>query len=439
MTTKPFAFISYHTESTISFVEELSHELTNLGINHWYAKRDIAAGASYAEVIPSVIQECSLVVFLLNKFSNESHQVRNEFLKAYDLKKDILVVKIDDFKESDVFSFLRSSVQFLEVYDFNNTLKIKSICKELNKYFSNNIVSSDCFSPHLDRESNTINFYAYEQERNRLSVQRNLLTKFAKESIDQITKRYDQFSILDIGCNTGDFCLELFQHPDKRKHYVGVDKEEGAIEYAKTVHTEAPEKFYCANCEDHHGFNALLNKIEQELDIDSFDIIFLSMVLLHIKNPRAVLDVLRNHLSPNGTLIILDIDDGLNIAYPDPRSLFQKAVEICEYTSFSGYRKSGREILSYLTELDMKNIRLHKSGISTTGMSRKERDDFFNIYFWFIMDDLKQMHQNHPESTIIKADLKWMMNNYEEMQLNFKKKEFFFNLGFMLYSAESND
>lgn len=432
---KPFAFISYHTDSTLSFVEELSHELELLGINHWYAKRDLPPRAVYAEVLPSVIRDCDIVVILLNKFSNNSDQVRNEFLKAYDLKKNILIVKLDECKETNSFSFIRSSVQFLEVYEYNKTLMIKSICKELNMFFSNMALSSDSFSINLTRASNTIDFYAYEEERTRLAVQHHLLSKFAKSPFNHIIDQFETVSILDVGCSTGEFCLNLFEAPEKRRYYVGIDKEEEAIEAAKKQNTRSDVFFHIANCEDVHTLDSTLKNIERELSLDGFDIIFLSMVLLHLKKPRVVLDTLRNHLSTKGKMIILDIDDGLNIAYPDPHLSFQKAVEICEYTSYSGYRKSGREILSYLEEIDMKDIILHRSGLSTVGMNRKERENLFDIYFWFILDDLKIMHKEHPESNIIKADLDWLLSCYDEMKIDFKKSDFFFNIGFMLFSA----
>lgn len=432
----PFVFISYHTESTLSFVEELSDELYRINIKHWYAKRDINPLKSYSDVIPKIISSCSLVVILLNRFSNESDQVKNEFRNAYDKKKPILIIKIDDCKESDSFDFLKSSIQFLTLNDLNQTMMIKKICYELNIFFSSNVNYQDN-NINTERKSNVLDFYTYENERERIQHQRFFLTEFAKKDFNSILENYKNFSILDIGCNTGEQCINMIERTDNLKLYVGIDREENAINYAKNLWNNPKVFFYGLDCEK-KDFENKLQDIESNHNIKGFDIIFISMVLLHIKQPRILLDKVRNHINPNGKIVIIDIDDGFNIAYPDTKQHFKKAIDICEYTSFSGFRKSGREIYSYLNEMDMTNIKLHKCGLSTINMDRKQRDDFFNIYFWFILDDLRIMHNNNPDSKIIESDYKWINSVYDDMRLTFKKKDFFFTLGFMMFSAEQD-
>ena len=66
-----------------------------------------------------------------------------------------------------------------------------------------------------------------------------------------------------------------------------------------------------------------------------------------MKEPGVLLDTLSGHLAEGGRIVILDIDDGLNIAYPDPDGHFSKAVDICAETGYSGYRKSGRQICPF--------------------------------------------------------------------------------------------
>ena len=159
------------------------------------------------------------------------------------------------------------------------------------------------------------------------------------------------------------------------------------------------------------------------------------MLLLHTKNPAILIDVLSSHLSENGKLIILDIDDGFNIAYPDPQGMFDKAIQLCFKTEYSGFRHSGRAINKFLSDTELNNIKLHKIGLSSIGMSRKEKDEFFDIYFWFVLDDLQKMSEENPNDKILALDYKWMKNNYAKMKNQFKSRGFFFNLGFVLYSA----
>lgn len=45
------------------------------------------------------------------------------------------------------------------------------------------------------------------------------------------------------------------------------------------------------------------------------------------------------------------------------------------------------------------------------------------------------MHELAPDDKIVLAELDWFEEHYKEMKSKFKKKSFYFNLGFMLYSA----
>ena len=134
--------------------------------------------------------------------------------------------------------------------------------------------------------------------------------------------------------------------------------------------------------------------------------------------------------------MILDIDDGLNVAYPDPDGVFGRAVEICAQTGYSGFRRSGRQIPQLLYDVEMEDVRLLKQGLSTVGMPREKRTAFFNLYFWFILDDLRKMHAQAPQDKLIESEWQWFEKNYKDMKNQFKKKGFFFNLGFLLFSAQ---
>lgn len=432
----PFVFISYETSSSLKLVEELSIELTNMGIQHWYAARDISPLQNYAQVIPDIITQCSIFLVLLNRSSNSSKQVENEFLKAYELSKPILVAKMEDLQESNCFSFIRSSVQFISLIGMNETVAIQNICCNLNCFFSNNTDMPITENQVLEttRRNNELGFYSYEDERRRMSIQREFIYQFAKDTYRDIIVNKNAPSILDVGCHTGEQFMMYIEDENEFSFYVGIDKEKAAVEHGNELYGSEKCVFLEADIES-ENLDMFLTEQENKLGINGFDIINISMVILHCQRPRQLLDALYNHLADNGKLIVLDIDDGFNIAYPDNKGYFKRAIDICEYTNFSGYRKSGREIYSYLKEIDIDNIKLHKTGMSTIRMNRKQRSDFFEIYFWFILDDLKIMYEQHPNSKILKSDLQWFQNTYEEMKLQFKKSDFFFTLGLVLFSA----
>ena len=162
-----------------------------------------------------------------------------------------------------------------------------------------------------------------------------------------------------------------------------------------------------------------------------------SMLLLHTKNPAILIDVLSDHLSENGQMIVLDIDDGFTVAHPDPEGMFEKAIRYCYKTEYSGFRHCGRAINKFFVDTDLQDIRLHRLGLSNIGLSRKEREDLFEVYFWFVLDDLKKMSEENPDDQYVYSEYVWMRDHYASMKNAFKKKEFFFTLGFILYSAHN--
>ncbi len=434
-------FFSYHSDSCVHLVEEVASKIESMDLTCWYAKRDIKAMQNYAHVIPGVIRQCKLFVLLLNRYSLHSDQVTREVNLAMDKKRPILILRLDDcsIEDNSIVYVAAAASQIVSVQDSNQSILIQNICREIAEWFQENdkkiagLEEAALTKYKSSWDVNDLNFFEDEGERARIDMQHKFVYMFAKEAYDTLLSDLSDASFLDVGCNTGaQSQMFLENHPPK--HYIGIDRESAALEQAKHIFPEG--HMYLCDCES-EDFSRKLTEIERELSISGFDVINVSMLLLHTKNPSILIDVLAEHLSENGKIIVLDIDDGLNIAYPDPEGMFEKAVELCFKTEYSGFRHSGRAINKFLSDVDLQDITLHKMGLSSIGMSRKEKENFFDIYFWFILDDLKKMNEENPHDIFIKSEYDWMKNNYAEMKNCFKKRDFFFNLGFVLYSARN--
>jgi len=136
-------------------------------------------------------------------------------------------------------------------------------------------------------------------------------------------------------------------------------------------------------------------------------------------------------------IIIKDIDDGLNFAFPDPEGSFERVFNICEADERSGYRKSGRQIFTFLNKLQLKNIKLEKAGLNTIGMDFNERSALFNIYFPFILEDLEILVDKYPNYAQLREDLEWYSENFNNIEEKFHESDFIFNLGMMLFTANA--
>ena len=170
--------------------------------------------------------------------------------------------------------------------------------------------------------------------------------------------------------------------------------------------------------------------------IEGFDVVILSMVILHLEDPFNVLKILKTVLKSGGKIIIRDVDDGLFFAYPDDDGAFQRLMHICSYCEASGFRQSGRQIYSLLKRIGMKNICLDVCGWNSVGMDDEEKDAFFDIWASFIPRYLKLMVNKYPDNKEIADDYRWLTSVYDNLKKRFIREDFICQCGIMIYTAE---
>lgn len=193
-------------------------------------------------------------------------------------------------------------------------------------------------------------------------------------------------------------------------------------------------KFYQCDLEG-ENFEEELKRILGENGVDKLDFLNLSMVVLHLNNPTALFRILRKYLRKGG-VFVKDIDDGLNLSYPDPHEYIDHSFRIALRDEESGYRMSGRQIFYCLKSAGFSNIKLEKCGLSTAGLDYDGRQALFDIYFEWILVDSVQMAKKHPNSQELKDDAEWIKKNYKDIEDMFLQDNYFFNGGFMIFTAE---
>jgi len=111
-------FVSYSSmEKAIADAVVAAHE--QAGIRCWYAPRDIAPGADWADSITKAIRECSLMVLVFSETANRSQRVIDEINFAIDQGKTILPFRIEPHNPSGALSLHLSSRHWLDAYEPN--------------------------------------------------------------------------------------------------------------------------------------------------------------------------------------------------------------------------------------------------------------------------------------------------------------------------------
>jgi ABC-type oligopeptide transport system substrate-binding subunit len=115
--TKSFdVFVSYSTkDKVVADAVVAAHEQE--GIRCWYAPRDIAPGADWADSITQAIQKCAMMVLVFSENANRSQRVIDEINYAISAQKPILPFRIEPHNPSGALSLHLSSRHWLDAYE----------------------------------------------------------------------------------------------------------------------------------------------------------------------------------------------------------------------------------------------------------------------------------------------------------------------------------
>lgn len=422
-------FFSYQHDD-LDLVENIAEALENMGLKCWYAPRNVTG--RYAKAIAEGISNSKVFILILNHRSAVSEAVLNEVELAHNVSKTtpfakfqpVCTEKLDmNNPEYNEMMYYIRRMHFINGYDNSNP-----------NYIANEIINANNGILNIEAKIQKSNYIVQDIEDKRLQIQNEILKKFDDDIYQKILNTHTPPSILDVGCGQGDMLISKIGNREI-SCYIGVDRSSRQIASAKAKHTNHRYHFFEADIED----DSLEEKLNQEMKIKSiekFDIINISMVLLHLDDPIRLLTRLHKFLADDGHIIIRDIDDGINFASPDPNNEFERIYKMCSNDEQSGNRRTGRNIYSYLYKAGFKNISLEKQGLSSDGMSNEKKEALFNMYFPFTLKNAEIMMNKYPWNNDYKKDYLWYNECFNRIHEEFLKPEFIFSLGFITYTAK---
>lgn len=433
-------FISYEHESK-SIADNVVSVLESNRIRCWYAPRDVIG--DYATSIVEAINSCKVFVLILNDRASNSPQVLNEVEMAYKriLTGEINIVpfKLDDENLSMAMEYYIKRLHWIDAENASLENAIDDLLKQIEELMpAGSVGSEEGLIPtrQIKRSSNKYFTDSDAKELSRLKTQEDLLLAFDRPVYEQVLAGKSDLAVLDIGSNDGLAVMSRLGSRDEVTALLGVEWDAGAAASANERYGTDSIVFAQCDCESPE----LAQTVSAYLDehgLTGFDILNLSMIILHLQKPYKLLRQLRKFLNPGACVVIRDIDDGLNLAYPDPDGSFARATRICDYLETSGFRTSGRQIYGMLRKAGYRDIRVEKQGLNTAGMNHDQRSALFDTYFSFVTDDLAIMCQRHPDSERCAEDRAWFEDVYDDMEEAFQDDCFFFNGGFMIFTARA--
>ena len=274
------------------------------------------------------------------------------------------------------------------------------------------------------------------EERRRLERQQKFLLKFDSSTYDQHLNDKKNINILDLGCSNGRGMMErLGKREGLYNRLIGIDSSASSIDEARYYYDNKNISFYVVDVES-EDFLSKMHGIMKQEGIDGFDFINCQSLLLHLKNPFNVLKSVRSLMNDGGIIFILDVDDGLTLAYPDKDHLISHLFDIDYQLPTTGNRHCGRTIPGLLSLAGYKDIVLEKAGINTCSLTHEERETLFRFNYDFIKAGLEATVKKDPNNREMQNHLNWVIKMGDEMEKRFYSDSFFFTYGDVIITAK---
>ena len=116
--TEPYIFISYSHKDTAAVLNAVE-VLNDNGFRVWY-DNGIEAGTEWPEYIAERLINCQVVIAFMSRSSQDSHNCRREIHFAIELKKELLVVYLEDFDLSPGMRLQLSALQAMFRYKYKD-------------------------------------------------------------------------------------------------------------------------------------------------------------------------------------------------------------------------------------------------------------------------------------------------------------------------------
>jgi SAM-dependent methyltransferase len=151
-------------------------------------------------------------------------------------------------------------------------------------------------------------------------------TRLALESVGPISGGH----VLDVGCGCGGAAPLLVERVGEHGSVTGVDIDTEALSVGTRM---------SASSTGAYRFVELDISQQPKLYVNSFDLIFARMVLLHMQRPIEVLQRLWQWVRPGGTLLVMDYDLTSSSSFPQ-HSVIERALRF----SIDAFRRGGLDI-----------------------------------------------------------------------------------------------
>lgn len=278
-----------------------------------------------------------------------------------------------------------------------------------------------------------------ETEMRRLRVQNTLLASYEEPILAALFSSASDMTVLDVGCNDGTKTVKRFSSPSV-SDCIGLEFNLDLVQEAVNRYGDGRFSFYRIDAED-KDFAPSLRKIMAGKNIEAFDLIYLSFLLMHLKDPGSYLRSLSQFLRKDGKILIIEADDSASKLNGDKGGLLGEFLAILRKDRYAGNRDVGRNIIPLLRKCGYGDITVHYDAISASKGEQEKKQAIFTTFFSYLGEDVSILLSCEPENAEYRSWKAWLEKNYltlREMVMD-EESEISMGMKILTCSKESGD
>ena len=274
------------------------------------------------------------------------------------------------------------------------------------------------------------------QEKNeikRLRMQNELLSCYEAPVLAQIFSEGRNLSVLDIGCNDGRKTVERFSS-ESVSQVVGLEYNEKLAKKAQRTYGNEQFSFYPVDVEA-KCFSERLRTIMTEKQIDGFDVIYLSFVLMHLNDVKRLLLSLQPFLKENGKLFVIEANDSASTLNNDENGLIGEFLKILKKDKYSGNRAVGSTICEVLSDCGYRDICVWYDAVCATEGEKEKKKAIFTTFFSYLSEDILLLLDAEPDNEEYRSWSAWLDLNYKTLKRLILQEESVISMGMKILTC----
>lgn len=435
-------FISYRRKSNWELGELLYKTLKSEGFHPFFDLEEISHGSNFPDRIREAIYDSKDFLILIkgNDLVDcdtiKDDWVLKEIEYAFEYKCNIIPLFTGDFngdvQNEKVKELLNKNGLKINREYFNAAMNAirKSLISVPDTNIADESNGEEAVHERIENKYDTVRFKSQE----RLSVQQKIVKPYNDKIFKRLLENKKDIEVLDVGSNNGNTIMKSVVPDFDVKHIIGLEYSDKMYQEALKYVDVTPYKPYQIDVEA-EDFVERLKKICEENNIEGFDLIFVSFLLLHLKKPGNLIRKIRKFLKPDGYIFIRDVDDKQIVSYPDPNHIVKSFKDIDARLAHTGYRFMARELYTHLKQAEYHDIEIIGEDVSTIGRDYDERMDLMDMNFSYIKENVQDMIVPDRPSKF-DGYLAWVEDHYDDLENLFADSTYYFKVGLVAIIAK---